>query len=299
MTALLLGAASQASSRHKHLSPTTPRLSNGGLSLLLVSSLPASLRADRYKAAEAEARPAARGRRMILTRLCGMLRGIFACRFLLTEGRDRVGGNITSMSSPDGYRWEEGPNSFQPNDSMLKAAVSAPHNPRACSQAPCAVSPVSLSTKCTYNQSTSTAACRWMLAWTRTWSLATPRRRALCGGSASCGQRLLARTPSPLTCCPSGASSAPASAPLASSKQLPARLSAHSQCLPGDCRCECDQHSFPYCHCTSPTTVYMLHAQTEYRWSVGLEKCSCLPLVSRLRGDGGAVCAPQPGQGGL
>lgn len=47
-------------------------------------------------------------------------------RFLLTEGRERVGGNITSLSSPDGYRWEEGPNSFQPNDAMLKAAVSPP-----------------------------------------------------------------------------------------------------------------------------------------------------------------------------
>lgn len=47
------------------------------------------------------------------------------CSFILTEGRERVGGNITSLSSPDGYRWEEGPNSFQPNDAMLKAAVSS------------------------------------------------------------------------------------------------------------------------------------------------------------------------------
>ena len=45
------------------------------------------------------------------------------CRFLVTEGRERVGGNITSVSG-NGYRWEEGPSSFQPNDAMLKAAVS-------------------------------------------------------------------------------------------------------------------------------------------------------------------------------
>ncbi|KAF8069567.1 POX1 [Scenedesmus sp. PABB004] len=44
--------------------------------------------------------------------------------FLVTEGRERVGGNITSMAG-DGYVWEEGPNSFQPNDAMLQAAVDA------------------------------------------------------------------------------------------------------------------------------------------------------------------------------
>jgi oxygen-dependent protoporphyrinogen oxidase len=38
--------------------------------------------------------------------------------FLVTEGRDRVGGNITCMAG-DRYVWEEGLNSFQPNDSML------------------------------------------------------------------------------------------------------------------------------------------------------------------------------------
>ncbi|KAF6265212.1 amine oxidase [Scenedesmus sp. NREL 46B-D3] len=44
--------------------------------------------------------------------------------FLVTEGRERVGGNITSLQG-DGYIWEEGPNSFQPNDAMLQAAVDA------------------------------------------------------------------------------------------------------------------------------------------------------------------------------
>ncbi len=42
--------------------------------------------------------------------------------FLVTEARERVGGNITSMEG-NGYVWEEGPNSFQPNDAMLQIAV--------------------------------------------------------------------------------------------------------------------------------------------------------------------------------
>lgn len=45
--------------------------------------------------------------------------------FLLTEGRERVGGNITTCTNEEGYLWEEGPNSFQPSDAMLKAAVRA------------------------------------------------------------------------------------------------------------------------------------------------------------------------------
>eukprot|EP00892_Ulva_mutabilis_P002279 jgi/Ulvmu1/12051/UM083_0064.1 len=42
--------------------------------------------------------------------------------FLITEARERVGGNITSRKNDD-YIWEEGPNSFQPSDSVLEAAV--------------------------------------------------------------------------------------------------------------------------------------------------------------------------------
>ena len=49
-----------------------------------------------------------------------------ASRILVTEGRERVGGNITTLADDtQGYLWEEGPNSFQPNDFMLKAAVDS------------------------------------------------------------------------------------------------------------------------------------------------------------------------------
>jgi oxygen-dependent protoporphyrinogen oxidase len=44
--------------------------------------------------------------------------------FLVTETRDVVGGNIITKEK-NGYIWEEGPNSFQPNDFVLKAALDS------------------------------------------------------------------------------------------------------------------------------------------------------------------------------
>eukprot|EP00899_Mesostigma_viride_P013804 jgi/Mesvir1/22424/Mv17900-RA.1 len=41
---------------------------------------------------------------------------------LVTEARERAGGNLTSVEK-DGYLWEEGPNSFQPGDPILKMTV--------------------------------------------------------------------------------------------------------------------------------------------------------------------------------
>lgn len=42
--------------------------------------------------------------------------------FIVTEAKDRVGGNIVTVEA-DGYIWEEGPNSFQPSDAVLTMAV--------------------------------------------------------------------------------------------------------------------------------------------------------------------------------
>lgn len=43
---------------------------------------------------------------------------------VVTEARDAVGGNITTVER-DGYLWEEGPNSFQPSDPLLTMAVDS------------------------------------------------------------------------------------------------------------------------------------------------------------------------------
>ncbi|GLT51367.1 hypothetical protein SLA2020_247830 [Shorea laevis] len=47
-----------------------------------------------------------------------------ASNVIVTEAKDRVGGNITTVER-DGYLWEEGPNSFQPSDPMLTMVVDS------------------------------------------------------------------------------------------------------------------------------------------------------------------------------
>ncbi|KAK3022700.1 hypothetical protein RJ639_047616 [Escallonia herrerae] len=43
---------------------------------------------------------------------------------IVTEAKDRVGGNIITVER-DGFLWEEGPNSFQPSDPMLTMVVDS------------------------------------------------------------------------------------------------------------------------------------------------------------------------------
>ncbi|WCJ22593.1 Protoporphyrinogen oxidase chloroplastic [Euphorbia peplus] len=43
---------------------------------------------------------------------------------IVTEAKDRVGGNIITVEK-DGFLWEEGPNSFQPSDPMLTMVVDS------------------------------------------------------------------------------------------------------------------------------------------------------------------------------
>lgn len=50
--------------------------------------------------------------------------GGLAREVLVTESRDRVGGNIITVEK-DGFLWEEGPNSFQPSDPVLTMAVDS------------------------------------------------------------------------------------------------------------------------------------------------------------------------------
>jgi len=187
---------------------------------------------------------------------------------LLTEARERVGGNITTRSG-DGYQWEEGPNSFQPSDAMLKAAVrgSPALSPLSLRQARflgAGADHVRLQPQRalwhtpTLSIGGALALCdkpaRWNLScadcgdvicahqlmlglfrltpgWRTSWCWATPRRRASCCGTGSCCRRRPGRTSSPSACSACGARSGPASAPSALSSPCRVRPCVVSLCL--------------------------------------------------------------------
>jgi len=49
--------------------------------------------------------------------------------YLVTESRDRIGGNITTCTNDEGFMWEEGPNSFQPGDPILRMTTDVAQVP--------------------------------------------------------------------------------------------------------------------------------------------------------------------------
>ena len=54
-------------------------------------------------------------------------------KVVVTEAQTRVGGNITTKKTDDGFTYETGPNSYQPSDAVLKLAVrSCQQQCRAC-----------------------------------------------------------------------------------------------------------------------------------------------------------------------
>ena len=56
--------------------------------------------------------------------------------FLVTESKALIGGNISTVKNDEGFMWENGPNSFQPGDPMLRMTVRFPCARRALGAAP-------------------------------------------------------------------------------------------------------------------------------------------------------------------